>query len=45
MDTDKDSIQQKPYYENNSDEDSDPYGYRAELLGQNGQNTSSDDDF
>ena len=32
-------------YVENSDEDSDPYGYRAELLGQNGQNTSSDDDY
>ena len=38
-------IQPKPYYGENSDEDSDPYGYRAELLGQNGQNTSSDDDY
>ena len=38
-------IQPKPYYGENSDEDSDPYGYRAELLGQNGQNTSSDYDF
>ena len=42
---DKDENHQKlPYYGENSDEDSDPYGYRAELLGQNGQNTSSDDD-
>ena len=38
-------IQPKPYYGENSDEDSDPYGYRAELLGHNGQNTSSDDDY
>ena len=43
VETDKDENQPKPYYGENSDEDSDPYGYRAELLGQN--NTSSDDDY
>ena len=40
--TNMDENQPKPYYEE-SDEDSDPYGYRAELLGQHF--SSSDDDY
>ena len=41
---DKDENQQEPpYYGENSDEDSDPYGYREEMLGQNP--TSSDYDY
>ena len=40
-----DESQPEPYhyYGENSDEDSDPYGYRAELLGQHF--SSSDDDY
>ena len=44
-DTDEEEIQPEPdyYYGENSDEDSDPYGYREEMLGQN--RTSSDYDY
>ena len=44
--TDEDEIQAEPndyHYGGNSDEDSDPYGYREEMLGL--RTTYSDDDY